>query len=93
MNISTALQAKAQRLVVDGKVHRTGNVLTYSVEGDSGTWRVLLSYPQEAFGVCECPSKADVCSHLFAASIDFLADPPLIGKSLVPSTDPFEGLN
>lgn len=89
MQIATALVAKAERLVDAGRVvHVKG--LMYQVEGFSGTYSVHLSYPQEASGVCDCPSREVVCSHILAASISYLADPPTV---TVPTTDPFEGLN
>lgn len=89
MQISNVVHWKAQRLVDDGKVtHVKGSM--YQVEGDSDTYNVHLSYPQEVTGSCNCPSFAEVCSHLLAASIVYLADPPTV---TVPTTDPFEGLN
>lgn len=90
MQISTALHSKAQRLVDSDKVAplKRGR-MTYQVLGDSGSYVVHLSYPQEATGSCSCPSKASVCSHILAASISYLADPPTV---TVPTTDPFEGI-
>lgn len=89
MNISTALRDKAQRLVDSDKVVWLKKGAMYQVFGDSGTYAVHLSYPQEATGSCTCPSTAEVCSHILAASIVYLADPPTV---TVPTTDPFEGL-
>lgn len=89
MQISTALQAKAERLVNEDHVQRMRN-LVYVVEGDSDTYVVELSYPQEASGRCNCKSTAEVCSHILAASIVYLTDPPLVSA---PTTDPFEGIN
>lgn len=88
MQISTALHSKAQRLVDQDRVtHVKG--LRYEVQGDTGTYNVHLSYPEEATGACDCLSVATVCSHLMAAAISYLADPPNVHNI---AGDPFVGL-
>jgi uncharacterized Zn finger protein len=89
MDISTALTAKANRLVEAGRVTHVKGLL-YRVEGDTDTYTVHLSFPEEASGACNCQATLKVCSHILAAAISYLADPPL---RLVPDRDPFEGLN
>lgn len=71
--ISTAVHQKAQRLVDEGKVDHVKG-LVYRVEGTTDTYTVHLSYPPEVSGACNCPSQAEVCSHLLAACIDYMAD-------------------
>ena len=92
MQITTNLQDKAQRLVDQGKVSRIGvKGHLYEVIGDTDTYRVHLSYPEEASGRCGCPrnQNGQLCSHILAASIYALAYPPM-GESK--RSDPFEGI-
>lgn len=85
--VSERVSAKAQRLIADGKVSRVkGHV--YQVEGDHETYTVVVGYPQEVSGRCDCPSETK-CSHLIAACAYDLANP--IEASPVKS-DPFEGI-
>lgn len=88
MEISTAIHRKADRLVEQDRVRHVKG-LVYEVTGDSGTYTVHLSYPQEVSGACDCLSALAVCSHLLAASIKYLADPPI---RLVPTYDPFASI-
>lgn len=88
--ISEATATKAARLIAEDRIDRVkGHV--YQVQGDSDTYAVHVSYPQEVSGRCGCKGNANgqVCSHLVAACAYELAHPvPESSKS----TDPFEGL-
>jgi hypothetical protein len=88
METSTAIVRKANRLVEQGRVSHVKG-LVYEVEGDTAKYIVHLSFPQEASGRCNCKSALAVCSHILAASIAYLADPPL---HLVPTADPFANI-
>lgn len=91
IRISAAVVAKARRLVDQDRVtHIKG--LVYEVQGDTDTYTVHLSYPEEVTGACNCLSALARCSHILAATILYLADPPPF-TSRVPSSDPFEGIN
>lgn len=91
MQITVSLRDKANRLVDEQKVSRIGvKGHLYEVVGDTDTYRVHLSYPEEASGRCGCPRNQNghLCSHIVAASIYALANPPE-SKS---ERDPFAGI-
>lgn len=80
--VSAATHLKANRLNVDGKVEHVKG-LVYRVEGDHDTYTVHLGYPQELSGACSCPSKAEVCSHILAACIDWKVDRELLLEAIL----------
>jgi uncharacterized Zn finger protein len=66
-DMQPATYAKAERLSRDGSVTRIDDARVYAVEGDHGTYMVLLTNP----GVgawCSCPATG-LCSHLAAAGL------------------------
>lgn len=92
--VSTRISDKAQRLITEDRVRRIKSHI-YRVQGDSGTYTVYVSYPQEVSGVCDCPAKG-TCSHLIAACAYAISANAEISSDwieTVSATDPFEGLN
>ena len=93
--ITKALQEKAERLVDQEKVTQLeGYRYIFKIEGDSGTYTAMISDPESVTGRCDCPagSAGNLCSHLLAASIFYLA----AGQTTFfpdPDLDPFEGLS
>lgn len=84
--ISQAVADKAAKIIGEGRIAWVkGHV--YRVQGDSGTYTVHVSYPQEVSGNCDCPSKG-ICSHLIAACAWELTHP----VHSTETSDPFEGL-
>jgi hypothetical protein len=82
--ISQATADKAAKIIGESRIEWVkGHV--YRVQGDSGTYTVHVSYPQEVTGQCDCPAKG-VCSHLIAACAYELAHPPV--QSAI--ADPFD---
>lgn len=83
--ISQAVADKAARLISEGRIAWVkGHV--YEVAGDSDTYTVHVSYPQEVTGRCDCPSKG-ACSHLIAACAWEIAHPV---QETLPLADPFD---
>lgn len=83
--ISQAVADKATRLISENRIAWVkGHV--YQVTGDSDTYTVHVSYPQEISGVCNCPAKG-VCSHLIAACAYDIAHPV---QETLPLADPFD---
>lgn len=95
--VSEKVAAKAQRLISEGKVSRVkGHV--YTVQGDSASYTVMVGYPQEVSGSCDCPAQG-TCSHLIAACAYDLPnalviyDPEDLTQPRRPvKSDPFEGI-
>ena len=74
--ISTGIKDKADRLIADDQVHRI-SLTDFDVEGDHGTYRVVVVNPDELSGACACKRWTEThqpCSHLYAASAVVLAD-------------------
>lgn len=90
LQVGDKLVQKANRMVEDGNVTRVKNT-AYIVLGSQGIfYSVWLADAARVEGRCECPATVQVCSHLLAAAIYHLADPPEpVEKS---TKDPFEGL-
>jgi hypothetical protein len=64
MSASPAIHAKAQRLLLAGRVVITCEVdgITATVSGDNGTYRLLLT---ESGWRCPCPARG-LCAHVVA---------------------------
>lgn len=76
MEISTAIKAKGDRLLAEGRIRRlTGNV--YEVEGDNGKYITWIADAELANGGCDCKAgKSGIfCSHVYTASVYELANP------------------
>ncbi len=62
--MTSATRAKADRLLAEDRVHAIP-ARTYAVEGDHGTYLVMLA--DDGLFHCTCPAVAYVCSHVLAA--------------------------
>lgn len=59
-----SVQDKAARLLAEGRVGPHEGCRSFTVEGDSATYVVVVG-PDVAF--CSCPATTSGCSHLIAA--------------------------
>jgi uncharacterized Zn finger protein len=75
MTATMAISRKGQRLFDEGKVRPAGGLNTYIVEGDHDEYTVGVYDAENMGGVCPCPAYGP-CSHLFAACLYVLANPP-----------------
>lgn len=89
MHVSARVSEKSQRLLSEGRVSRNDRPHSYTVRGDSGTYRVAIFAAEEAAGACSCKTTTWICSHILAASAYEIANPPV---TVPTDSDPFEGL-
>lgn len=57
--------AKARRLLAEVRVRPAGTATLYTVQGDTGTYRVVLA--ADGSRSCDCSALRERCSHVEAA--------------------------
>ncbi len=64
--MAVAASLKARRMLAEQRVMPAGTAAAYNVEGDHGSYRVLLG---AGWTSCSCPALRELCSHVESALI------------------------